>query len=376
MVESEALTKRELARYSRHLNLPEVGSAGQLKLKSASALVVGAGGLGCPIISYLAAAGLGKIGIVDFDLVDISNLQRQVLYDTNDIGRSKAATASQKAQAANPEIDVIAHNEELTAANIERIFAGYELIIDATDNFATRYLINDACVLQNKPCVYGAIHRFEGQATVFFPGLTPCYRCIFPQAPEHGTVANCSEAGVLGVLPGIIGSIQAAECIKIILSIGESLTGRLILFDALAMSFRTIKIKRRLDCEICGDAPSIKSLVKAPSNALCQLVVSMSAGELAHALAQPHRLFLIDVRESYEYEFSHLNNATHIPLSELAARSDELDLSDDIVVYCRSGARSRRAAEILQAHGACKVRNLLGGIEAWAHQVEPSLQYL
>ena len=377
MNNQNSLTQQELQRYSRHLNLPEVGVRGQEKLKSSRVLVVGAGGLGCPAILYLAAAGVGKLGILDYDVVDVTNLQRQVIYNNDDVGSRKAELASRKARAMNPHIQVHTYLEELSANNIESIFAEYDVIIDATDNFSTRYLINDACVMQRKTLIYGAIHRFEGQISVFIPGKTPCYRCIFPEQPVDSMVPNCAEAGVLGVLPGIVGSIQASECIKILLSIGAPLTEKLMLFDALEMTLRPVKIKRRSQCPVCGDAPTITSMESTANDAeVCAAIPSISAKDLASEIARKARLTLLDVREQEEFDHSHLADSIHIPLGELPRRLNQLALDDEIVTYCRSGARSARAAELLRQAGASKVRNLNGGIRAWAHEVDPSMEYL
>jgi adenylyltransferase/sulfurtransferase len=377
MVEENKLSKLELERYSRHLVIPEVGLEGQEKLKAASVLVIGAGGLGSPVVLYLAAAGVGTIGIVDFDEVDLSNLQRQVLYTTEDVGKSKVRIAYTQALKLNPEIKVVQHEEELNAANVEQIFKLYDVIVDGSDNFETRYLVNDACVLLNKPNVHGAVHRFEGQASVFKTGAGPCYRCVFKEPPAAGTVLNCAQAGVLGVLPGIVGTIQATECLKLILSLGESLTGRLLLIDALEMSFRTIKIKRDPSCTVCGDNPSI-TFVGQPliQNASCQTISFLDPTELANEFANGKAILLVDVREDNEFNYSHLRNAVHIPLGHLAERIVELPAQANIVVYCKSGTRSRKAVELMQLVGMTNVRNLKGGIRAWTKQVDTSMSFL
>jgi len=382
------LSAQERIRYSRHLTLPEVGSAGQRKLKGSSVLVVGAGGLGSPIILYLAAAGVGKIGIADFDEIDVSNLQRQILYASTDVDQSKVNTACRKAAQLNPEIEVVAHDAQVTANNVMELVQNYDVIADGSDNFATRYLINDACILSKKPNVHGAIHRFEGQATVFAAHGGPCYRCIFRQPPAEGTILNCAAAGVLGVLPGIVGSIQATECIKLLLSIGSSLVGRLLLVDALEMQFRTIKLKADPECTVCGEAPTITTPFQcAVSDAFCHDVREVSAAQLAVELsAQLHdqdngNMVLLDVRDQNEFDFSHLQQAVHIALIDLLARADIpgslQELSEkQIVVYCLGGTRSRKAAEILQAAGLENVRHLKGGIRAWQQEIDLSFSYL
>lgn len=370
------LSSGERQRYSRHLILPEVGVEGQRKLKGSSVLVIGAGGLGSPIILYLAAAGVGTIGIVDFDQIDVSNLQRQVLYSTSDVSKSKVETASRRARELNPEVTIVEHNAEVNRQNVMQLLQPYDVIADGSDNFATRYLVNDACILAKKPNVHGAIHRFEGQASVFAKDGAPCYRCIFPEPPTAGAVLNCAEAGVLGVLPGIIGTIQATECIKLLLSIGTTLAGRLLLIDALDMQFRTVNLKRDPKCTACGDQPSIKSITDSPSaEASCGSINNMTAVDLARYMTNQKDLVLLDVREQNEFEYSHLGQAMHIPLNRLSERIKELPENKEIVVYCRSGTRSRRAAEILQSAGIKNVRNLQGGIRAWQRDVEPSLSY-
>lgn len=384
-----SLSEDELNRYSRHLVIPEVGIEGQQKLKRASVLVVGAGGLGSPVIQYLAAAGVGTLGIVDFDEIDKSNLQRQVLFSTADVGRFKADVACERASSLNPEIVVRKHRVKLTGTNLADLFENYSIIVDGSDNFETRYLVNDACVLLDKTNVHGAVHRFDGQVSVFSPGNGPCYRCVFSEPPEPGTVLNCAEAGVLGVLPGIIGTIQAAECIKCILSIGMPLMGRLLLIDALDMSFRTINLKRNPMCTTCGDASEIKSLQdlaakhgSVESSCSSNLTTpksdgkQMAAQELAAELAMSDKLLLIDVREVNEYNHSHLQNAVHLPLSNLSQRLHEIPKEADVVVYCKSGARSLKAAEILQVAGVQRVRNLSGGLSAWSRQVDSSMSVL
>ncbi len=365
----------ELARYNRHLLLPEVGSAGQLKLKQSKILIVGAGGLGSPIALYLAAAGVGTIGIIDDDNVDLSNLQRQVIYTKEDIGKSKANSAAARMGALNGDIEIEALHEKLSTANAKQIIAGYDLVIDGTDNFSTRYLVNDACVMLGKPNVYGAIFRFEGQVSLFNPPAGPCYRCLFPQAPPAETIPNCAEGGVLGVLPGIIGTLQATEAIKHILGIGEPLVGRLLLFNCLPMTFDELKIKRDANCALCGDNPTISKLTDEA--ALCTSETpgkeALSARELSALLSQDNPPLLLDVRRGEEYILGNLPDSVLIPVDELNERLEVLDKDKDIVVYCKSGARSRRAMDMLKAAGFKKVRHLTGGIISWAQEVDPSL---
>ncbi|MBS1956404.1 MAG: molybdopterin-synthase adenylyltransferase MoeB [Cyanobacteria bacterium SZAS-4] len=384
-----SFSQDELDRYSRHLVIPEVGIDGQQKLKRASVLVVGAGGLGAPVIQYLAAAGIGKLGVVDFDKIDSSNLQRQVLFSTADVGQLKVDVACERASSLNPEIAIYRHRAKLSSENVAQLFQDYSIIVDGSDNFETRYLVNDACVLLGKTNVHGAVHRFDGQISVFSPGNGPCYRCVFSEPPEPGAVLNCAEAGVLGVLPGIVGTIQATECIKNILSIGVPLIGKLLLVDALDMSFRTINLKRNPKCTTCGDTPEIKSMqdliVKhVPVDRSCALNQGLqnSAGkqlaatELAEELANSNKLLLIDVREANEYNYSHLQNAIHFPLSNLPQSLHEIPKDANVVVYCKSGARSLKAAEMLQQAGVRSVRNLNGGLSAWSRQVDTSLSVL
>ncbi len=365
----------ELARYSRHLLLPELGSAGQLKLKKSKILIVGAGGLGSPAALYLAAAGVGTIGIIDHDAVDLSNLQRQVIYTKDDIGKSKANTAAARMGALNGDIEIKALPEKLSAANAKQIIAGYDLVIDGTDNFSTRYLVNDACVMLGKPNVYGAIFRFEGQVSLFNPPAGPCYRCLFPKAPPAETIPSCAEGGVLGVLPGIIGTLQATEAIKYLLGIGESLVGRLLLFNCLPMTFDELKISRNVDCALCGDNPSIAEIKE--ESIVCASEssdkVALSARELSALLSQDNPPLLLDVRRGEEYILGNLPDSVLIPVDELEERLAVLDKDKDIVVYCKSGARSRKAMEMLKAAGFKRVRHLTGGIISWAQEVDPSV---
>lgn len=396
MMTSEiSLSEDELDRYSRHLVIPEVGIEGQQKLKHASVLVVGAGGLGSPIIQYLAAAGVGTLGVLDFDEIDKSNLQRQVLFSTADVGQFKADVACKRASNLNPNIVVRSYRTRLNGTNFAELFENYSIIVDGSDNFATRYLINDACVFLGKTNVHGAVHRFDGQVSVFSPGKGPCYRCVFSQPPEPGAVLNCAEAGVLGVLPGIIGTIQATECIKAILSIGIPLIGKLLLVDALDMTFRTINLTRDPNCTTCGDASEVRSLKDlvakhASIESACsssqisqklagqQLAARELADELTNndKLAHGERLMLIDVREANEYNHSHLQNAVHYPLSNLSQSLNEIPKAANVVVYCKSGGRSLKAVAMLQEAGVQSVRNLSGGLSAWSRQVDTSMSVL
>jgi sulfur-carrier protein adenylyltransferase/sulfurtransferase len=376
-----SLTKPEIQRYSRHLIMPEVGMDGQLKLKNAKVLCIGTGGLGAPLGVYLAAAGVGRIGLVDFDVVDNSNLQRQILFGTKDVGRPKIAAAADRLRDLNPEIQIDTFETRLTSNNALDLFKDYEIIVDGTDNFPTRYLVNDACVILGKPNVYGSIFRFEGQATIFaYPG-GPCYRCLYPEPPPPGLVPSCAEGGVLGVLPGIVGSIQAAETLKLILGAGDSLVGRLLLFDALAMKFRELKLRKNPECPACGDHPTIKKLIdyeefcgirgeEAP--AMASTVPEITPKELKQRLDRGDDLFILDVREPHEYQICNIGGKL-IPLGEISRRAHELDSSREIVVHCRSGKRSAEAAEFLRGVGFRKLLNLKGGILAWSDDVDPTV---
>ena len=375
------LTKTEIERYSRHLTLPEVGRTGQLKLKAASILLVGTGGLGSPLAMYLAAAGVGRLGIVDFDNVDFSNLQRQTIHGTDDVGRPKVLSATETIKSINPGVQVDPYNEAFTTANALRIAAPYDIIIDGTDNFPTRYLVNDVCVMQGKANCYGSIFRFEGQASVFGHEGGPCYRCLYPEPPAPGVVPSCAEGGVLGVLPGIIGTIQAIEAIKIILGRGQTLSGRLLLFDALDMSFREMKVRRDPNCPICGDQPTIRELidyqqfcgVPTPGSE-AEKIARQSPWDISPAEAklrlQSGEVRLLDVREPHEYEICHLDGKL-IPLGELPQRFGELNKAAEIIVHCKKGARSAKAVQWLRDHGFGKVFNMRGGITAWSEQVDP-----
>ncbi len=377
------LSHEEIHRYSRHLLIPDVGLEGQRKLKAASVLVIGTGGLGSPVALYLAAAGVGRIGLVDYDQVDLSNLQRQIIHGESRLGDLKIESARDRLLDLNSEIQVDIYNEYITSDNAFEIAEPYDLIIDGTDNFPTRYLVNDLCVLTRKPNVYGSIFRFDGQASVFFAEQGPCYRCLFPEPPPPGLVPSCAEGGVLGVLPGVIGSIQATEALKLILGIGEPLIGKLLLYDALDMSFQTVKLKKNLECKVCGENPEITELIDYED--FCGMPAhdhdAGSAGEdwditaedLAARLKEGVDLRLIDVREPHEQEISNLDGSELIPLGQFASRLSELDSAQEIVLYCKSGTRSTRALEILVSAGFKKVKNLKHGINAWAIAIDPSL---
>jgi len=371
-----ALTSSERARYQRHLALAEIGAAGQEKLKAARVLVVGAGGLGSPAALYLAAAGCGTVGLVDCDRVELSNLQRQVLFDSSGIARSKAEAGRERLASLNPEIRVLAHALELKAANVRALFGGYDLVLDGTDRLSTRYLINDACVILGLPLVSAAIHRFEGQVMTYVPGRGPCYRCVFPQAPEGG-VANCAQAGVLGVLPGVLGTLQATEAIKLITGVGEPLTGRLLTYDALDMRFHEFRVARRPDCAVCGDAPTIsepRDAAAAPTGTgpAVRRLTAAALHELLRDAGSPVPR-LIDVREPYEYQAGHLAGAINIPLGELPGRLAEVAPASTAVFICRSGGRSLAACQMALAAGVAGPVNLEGGMLAWAAEIDPAL---
>lgn len=376
----DTLSREEILRYSRHLIMPEVAMEGQLKLKKARVLLVGAGGLGSPAALYLAAAGVGHLGLVDFDVVDPTNLQRQILHGTKDIGRKKLDSAVDRLRDINPHVSLERYETALTSENALEIIRDYDIVVDGTDNFPTRYLVNDACVLLGKPNVYGSIFRFEGQATVFaYPG-GPCYRCLYPEPPPPGLVPSCAEGGVLGILPGLIGVVQATETIKLILGKGQPLVGRLLLYDALAMRFRELKLRRNPDCPVCGDHPTIRELIDY--HEFCGVTRQEDSGpaewqidplEVKARLDRGDRLVLLDVREPHELEISQLPGAKLIPLGDLPRRVHELDSADEVVVFCKSGGRSARAVEFLRQAGFRKVKNLRGGINLWAELVDPSL---
>jgi sulfur-carrier protein adenylyltransferase/sulfurtransferase len=372
------LSREEVTRYSRHLLLPEVAAEGQARFKAGKVLVVGAGGLGSPAALYLAAAGVGTIGLVDFDAVESSNLQRQVLYDTPSVGRPKLEAARERLRALNPHVDVVLFPERLARENVFRVLGGFDVVLDGTDNFATRYLTNDACFFLGKPNVYGSIYRFEGQVSVFHPGKGPCYRCLYPSPPSPGLVPSCAEGGVLGVLPGVVGSLQATEAIKLLLGIGRSLAGRLLLYDALALTFREIALPRDPACPLCGERPTITDLVDY--DALCgagAAVLPPEAGmtprDLAARLSGGESVQLLDVREPQEAALGAIRGSVLIPLGALPGRLHEVDRTRPVVVYCRSGARSARAVELLRKAGLDRSYNLAGGILAWARDVDPSL---
>ncbi len=375
------LSREEIRRYGRHLILPEVGLEGQMKLKSASVLLVGAGGLGSPLALYLAAAGIGRLGIVDFDVVDESNLQRQVLHSTPYVGRPKLDSAKDRIHAINPNVELELFSTRLTSGNALGIIGGFDIVADGTDNFPTRYLVNDACVLLGKPNVYGSIFRFEGQVSVFAAPGGPCYRCLYADPPPPGLVPSCAEGGVLGVLPGIIGTIQAAETVKYLLGIGEPLVGRLLLFDALTMKTRELRLRRDPGCKVCGDEPEITELIDyeqfcgiaPPADAAAPAdEFSISVTGLKAQLDRGTGPFLLDVREPQEYEIANLGGHL-IPLNDLPRRVHELDSSRDIVVYCHSGVRSGQAVQFLKQLGFRKVKNLVGGIDAWAEVIDPDM---
>ncbi len=373
---SSSFSQSELVRYSRHLLLPEVGTDGQQRLKTASVLVVGAGGLGSPALLYLAAAGVGKIGIVDFDRVDRSNLQRQILYADLEVGASKASSAAKRIKSLNPEIEVVEYPVRLDASNALEIISEFDLVLDGSDNFPTRYLVNDACVLSGKTNVHGAIYRWDGQASVFSHNNGPCYRCLFPDPPPSDAVPNCAEGGVFGVMAGLIGCIQASEAIKILLGVGEILSGKLLIYDALSMTFDTVPILKSSSCPVCSKDATIRSLKDLEiqcSTEEAEMTRVINPIELDKELKEGKDLILLDVRNYEEVALGILPNAKHIPLSELVEREKELDKSADIVVYCKSGGRSMRALHYLVDRGYSKIRNLTGGVLAWSRDVDPSL---
>ena len=374
------LSNEEIGRYSRHLIMPEVALEGQKKLKQAKVLTIGAGGLGAPLAMYLAAAGVGTIGIVDFDVVDESNLQRQIIHGTSDVGRKKMESARDRLKDINPNVNVVEFEEALARENALEIFADFDIIVDGTDNFPTRYLVNDACVLLGKPNVYGSIFRFEGQASVFWAEEGPCYRCLYPEPPPPGLVPSCAEGGVLGILPGAIGTIQATETVKLILGIGEPLIGRLLLYDALGMSFREMKLRKDPNCPVCGKNPTVTELIDyqefcgIPQAAAAEQenkVPEISVQELK-AKMDNGGINVLDVREPYEYEIANIG-APLIPLNELPQRYEELDRDQPLAIHCRSGARSANAVKLLQERGFENVYNVEGGILAWSEEIDPSL---
>jgi sulfur-carrier protein adenylyltransferase/sulfurtransferase len=396
-VQLPKLSNEEIARYSRHLILPEVGMEGQQKLKAAKVLCVGTGGLGAPLALYLAAAGVGTIGLVDFDTVDSSNLQRQIIHSTATVGKLKVDSAEIMLKGLNPFLNVVKHNTMLTSANALEIFKDYDVIADGTDNFQTRYLVNDACVILGKPNAYGSIFRFEGQASVFGTEQGPCYRCLYPEPPPPGLVPSCAEGGVLGILPGLVGVIQATETIKLILGIGDPLIGRLLLVDALGMSFRTLKLRKNPDCPVCGTNPTVTELIDydqfcgiAPPSSVGPLEVArdkavaeasivegipqITVEQLKKKLDAKEDIFVLDVREPHEYPIANLG-APLIPVGSIESRINEIAVhkNDEVIIHCRSGARSQKAALALKAAGFTNVSNLTGGILAWAEKIDPTM---
>lgn len=376
------LTSNEIARYSRHLIMPEVGVDGQKRLKAANILLIGAGGLGSPLGLYLAAAGIGRLGLVDFDVVDFSNLQRQILHGTADIGRPKLASARDRLAAINPEVRLDLFEDRLTSKNVMGIFQPYDIIIDGTDNFPTRYLVNDACVLLKKPNIYGSIFRFDGQASIFHPPHGPCYRCLYPQPPEPGEVPSCAEGGVLGILPGLIGVVQATEAIKLILGKGKPLIGRLMHYDALEMKFREFKVRRNPDCPICGDNPTIKELIDY--EAFCGVrgqetakpvpgSKEITVTALKQRMDRKDDLYILDVRNVNEYQICKIPGTVLLPLPELAQRLQTIPRDREIIVHCKSGMRSAKAVQFLNEQGFTNVVDLKGGIQAWAEHVDPTM---
>src|SRR6266852_1572567 len=381
MAPQATLSKDEILRYSRHLIMPEVGMDGQLKLKSAKVLLIGTGGLGAPLGLYLAAAGVGRIGLVDFDVVDYTNLQRQVIHGTKDVGRKKLDSAADSMLDINPFVTIDRHEVAITSENAFEIMRDYDIVVDGTDNFPTRYLVNDACVLLGKPNVYGSIFRFEGQATVFAYQGGPCYRCLYPEPPPPGLVPSCAEGGVLGILPGTIGLIQATETVKLILQKGELLVGRLLLYDALAMRFRELKLRKNPECPVCGAHPTVTKLIDyqqfcgipqhepAPAPGVAE--GEIDPVEVKAKIDRGDRFVLIDVREPHEYQICSIPSAKLIPLGELPKRVNELNSADEIVAHCKSGMRSAKAVEFLKQAGFKKVKNMKGGILAWSDKVDP-----
>jgi sulfur-carrier protein adenylyltransferase/sulfurtransferase len=378
------LTTDDLSRYSRHLILPEVGMEGQRKLKAGRVLCVGTGGLGSPLAFYLAAAGIGTLGLVDFDVVDASNLQRQIIHSTKDIGRKKLDSAAEKLIALNPALNVVKHETMLSSANAMEILKDYDIVADGTDNFPTRYLVNDACVLLGKPNAYGSIFRFEGQASVFATKEGPCYRCLYPEPPPPGLVPSCAEGGVLGILPGLVGVIQATEVIKLILGKGSPLIGRLLLVDALSMRFRELKLRKNPECPVCGENPTVKELIdyqhfcgivpeSKEENAVKNGIPQLSVKELKRRIDAGEDVFVLDVREPYEYQIAQIGGKL-IPQNDVPQRLAEIPRDREIVVQCRSGARSQRIAEFLKQSGYTQVVNLAGGILAWSDEIDPKVQ--
>jgi sulfur-carrier protein adenylyltransferase/sulfurtransferase len=385
VMEEAKLTNDEVQRYSRHLIMPEVGVEGQLKLKAGSVLCIGAGGLGSPAALYLAAAGVGRIGIVDFDVVDFSNLQRQIIHGTPDVGRSKLASAKDRLHALNPLITIDTYETALSSKNALDLFKPYDIILDGTDNFPTRYLVNDACVILGKPNTYGSIFRFEGQASVFATKNGPCYRCLYPEPPPPGLVPSCAEGGVLGVLPGVIGTIQATEAVKLIMGIGEPLIGRFLIYDALRMKFRELKLKKDPDCPVCGTHPTVTALIDYEQ--FCGIVpaaepvmtatesneTEIDVRELKRKMDAKEDFFLLDVREPNEYQIGRIPGSTLIPLGEVPQRYQEIPKDREVVVHCKMGGRSAKAAAFLRQQGFTNVKNLKGGILDWSDKIDPTV---
>ena len=383
MADALSLSKDEILRYSRHLIMPEVGMDGQLKLKAAKVLLVGTGGLGSPMALYLTAAGIGTIGLVDFDVVDYTNLQRQVIHGTSDVGKPKIDSAIESMNEINPFVNVIRHEVALTSENAMDLVKDYDIVADGTDNFPTRYLVNDVCVLLNKPNVYGSIFRFEGQATIFAAEGGPCYRCLYPEPPPPGLVPSCAEGGVLGILPGVVGLIQATEVVKLILGKGETLVGRLILYDALNMKFRELKLRKSGECPICGPNRTITGLIDyhefcgvpqhapEPEAGVTENEIEVTA--LKARFDRGDKVNLIDVRETHEFQICRIPGSTLIPLGDLPKRVNELNVADEVVVHCKSGMRSAKAADFLRQSGFKRVLNVKGGILAWSDKVDPSV---
>ena len=384
-----ALSNQEVARYSRHLIMPEVGMDGQLKLKAASVLCIGAGGLGSPVAMYLAAAGVGRIGLVDFDVVDYSNLQRQIIHGTPDVGRRKLDSARDSLNAINPEVEVETHEVALSSSNALDLLGGYDVIVDGTDNFPTRYLVNDACVLLGRPNAYGSIFRFEGQASVFAAKDGPCYRCLYPEPPPPGLVPSCAEGGVLGILPGVIGTIQATEAVKLIMGRGEPLIGRFLVYDALRMRFRELKLRKDPDCPVCGDRPTVTELIDyeqfcgvapaapdagaAGAGPLADAGDEATVEELKARIDRADGVFILDVREPQEFRICRIPGSTLIPLGDLPKRLGELEGRGEMIVHCKSGVRSAKAVKLLREAGFEGAKNLRGGILRWIEAVDPSL---
>ena len=383
-VDLPALTNEEINRYSRHLIMPEVGIDGQRRLKAGSVLCIGAGGLGSPAAMYLAAAGVGRIGVVDFDVVDFTNLQRQIIHGTPDVGRSKLASAKDRLNAINPHVEIETYETALSSENALKLFEPFDVVLDGTDNFPTRYLVNDACVLLGKPNAYGSIFRFEGQASVFAVANGPCYRCLYPEPPPPGLVPSCAEGGVLGVLPGVIGVIQATEAIKMITGIGEPLVGRFLIYDALRMRFRELKLRKDADCPVCGTHPTVTELIDyeqfcgigpaqpEPAAVAQASATVMTVIELTQRLDRGDKLRIVDVREPNEYQINRVPGSELIPLGDLPKRRDELDSDEEIVVLCKTGVRSARAADFLRSVGFTRVLNLAGGVIDWVDKVDPT----